>query len=46
MKKYLEFLKTKMSISHQTGFDIDRSELCDTLYPHVKDSAFEKVKKL
>jgi DNA modification methylase len=35
---YIQFLKSKMAISHQSGFDIDRSKLTETLYPHVKDS--------
>lgn len=35
---YNEFLKSKMAISSQSGFDIDKSELTETLFPHVKDS--------
>lgn len=38
MKEYLEFLKDKMAISHQTGFDINQDELTQSLYPHVKDT--------
>lgn len=38
MKTYIEFLKDKMAISHNTGFDVSSEELTPTLYPHVKDS--------
>lgn len=38
MKPYIEFLKDKMAISHNTGFDVSPEELTQTLYPHVKDS--------
>lgn len=42
--EYIEFLKNKMAISSQTGFDIDRKELTDTLYPHVKDTVEWAIK--
>jgi hypothetical protein len=35
---YIEFLKNKMAISHNTGFDITDNELTPSLYPHVKDT--------
>lgn len=35
---YIEFLKNKMAISHNTGFDINDNELTPSLYPHVKDT--------
>ena len=38
MKTYIEFLKEKMAISQQTGFNIDLEEISPTLYPHVKDT--------
>lgn len=38
MKPYIEFLKEKMAISHNTGFDVSPEELTPILYPHVKDS--------
>lgn len=38
MNDYLEFLKKKMAISHNTGFDISPEEITPTLYPHVKDT--------
>lgn len=36
--QYIEFLKSKMAISHNSGFTIEESELTPSLYPHVKDS--------
>lgn len=36
--QYIEFLKSKMAISHNSGFAIEESELTPSLYPHVKDS--------
>ena len=36
--EYIEFLRNKMAISHQTGFEIDSEEITPTLYPHVKDT--------
>lgn len=35
---YEEFLKNKMAISHQSGFEIDDSDLTPSLYPHVRDT--------
>lgn len=37
-QRYIDFLKEKMAISHDSGFQIDRNDLTPTLYPHVKDS--------
>ena len=37
-KEYIEFLKDKMAISYQTGFEIKDEELTMSLYPHVKDT--------
>lgn len=42
--KYEDFLKSKMAISQQSGFDIDKSELTESLYPHVKDSVIWAIK--
>lgn len=36
--EYIDFLKSKMAISQQTGFDFDISEISQNLKPHVKDS--------
>ena len=36
--EYIDFLKKKMAISTQTGFDVDEGDLTPTLYPHVKDT--------
>ena len=38
MTDYVNFLKNKMAISTQTGFDVDEGDLTPTLYPHVKDT--------
>ena len=38
MTDYISFLKSKMAISHNTGFDISPEEITPTLYPHVKDT--------
>lgn len=35
--KYMEFLKSKMAIAKDTGFEIDKSKLNDKLLPHQKD---------
>lgn len=40
---YIDFLKNKMAISHNTGFEFETSELTPTLYPHVKDSVMWAV---
>ena len=42
--KYLEFLRKKMAISHNTGFEIQDSELTPNLYPHVKDTVKWAIK--
>lgn len=44
MIPYEEFLKSKMAISSQTGFDIDRDEVSEALYPHVKDTVVWAIK--
>ena len=36
--EYLDFLKSKMAISSQSGFDVSIDQLTPTLYPHVKDT--------
>lgn len=36
--EYIEFLRNKMAICHQTGFYINSEEITPTLYPHVKDT--------
>ena len=38
MKSYTEFLKSKMAISRNTGFEVNADELTPGLYPHVKDT--------
>lgn len=38
MKTYIEFLKDKMAISRNTGFEVKPEELTPSLYPHVKDT--------
>ena len=38
MNKYQEFLKAKMAISHNSGFDISPEEITPSLYPHVRDT--------
>ena len=38
MKDYIEFLKDKMAISHQTGFEVRPDEISAYLYPHAKDT--------
>lgn len=44
MKPYIDFLKDKMAISHNTGFDVKESDLTPNLYPHVKDTVRWAVK--
>lgn len=34
---YIDFLRNKMAVSHETGFEVSPEELTPTLYPHVKD---------
>lgn len=41
---YLDFLKDKMAISHETGFEIKDEDLTPSLYPHVKDTVKWAVK--
>ena len=36
--KYIEFLKSKMAISAESGFAVSDEELTPTLFPHVKDT--------
>lgn len=42
--RYLQFLKDKMAIPQESGFQIDRSELTPSLYPHVKDTVEWMIK--
>jgi hypothetical protein len=42
--EYLDFLKAKMAISSQTGFDVTDDMLTPTLFPHVKDTVKWAVK--
>lgn len=42
--EYIEFLKNKMAISHNTGFEIKDEDLTPSLYPHVKDTVKWAVK--
>ena len=44
MKEYIDFLKDKMAISHETGFEINDGELTPSLYPHVKDTVKWAIK--
>ncbi|MBR1740021.1 MAG: DNA methylase N-4 [Ruminococcus sp.] len=37
MKSYCDFLKTKMAIARDSGFEVDRRELNEALMPHQKD---------
>lgn len=43
-EKYIQFLKEKMAIPRESGFQIDRSELTPSLYPHVKDTVEWMIK--
>lgn len=43
-EKYIEFLKTKMAISAESGFQVTDEELTPTLFPHVKDTVKWAVK--
>lgn len=36
--EYIDFLKNKMAVSHQQGFEVSKDELTSSLYPHVKDT--------
>ena len=42
--EYIDFLKNKMAISSQTGFDITDEDITPTLFPHVKDTVKWAVK--
>lgn len=42
--EYIEFLKNKMAISHDTGFEIKDEDLTPMLYPHVKDTVKWAIK--
>ena len=44
MKEYIDFLKDKMAISHETGFEINDDELTPSLYPHIKDTVKWAIK--
>ncbi|WP_234997959.1 DNA methyltransferase [Parabacteroides sp. Marseille-P3160] len=43
-EKYINFLKSKMAISQQTGFDVSIDEMTPGLYPHVKASVQWAIK--
>lgn len=43
-EEYINFLSLKMAVSSQTGFDVEKSELTPTLYPHVKDTVQWAIK--
>lgn len=36
--EYIDFLRNKMAVSHETGFDVSPDELTTSLYPYVKDT--------
>ena len=38
MKQYIDFLKSKMAISAESGFAVSDEELTQSLFPHVKDT--------
>lgn len=38
MSEYMEFLKTKMVIAPESGFDIDPAEIHPALKPHQRDA--------
>ncbi len=38
IEKYIEFLKSKMAISHETGFSVKDEDLTPSLFPHVRDT--------
>ena len=42
--EYLDFLKNKMAISQNAGFDIEDDEMTQSLYPHVKDTVKWAIK--
>lgn len=41
---YIDFLRNKMAVSHETGFEVFPEELTATLYPHVKGTVRWAVK--
>lgn len=41
---YIDFLRNKMAVSHETGFEVFPEELTATLYPHVKDTVRWAIK--
>lgn len=41
---YIDFLRNKMAVSHETGFEVSPEELTANLYPHVKDTVRWAVK--
>ena len=43
-EKYLEFIKSKMAVSTESGFPIDKAEITESLFPHVKDSVQWAIK--
>ena len=42
--EYIDFLRNKMAVSHETGFEVFPDELTATLYPHVKDTVRWAIK--
>lgn len=42
--EYIDFLKNKMAISHNTGFDVKEDEMTQSLYPHVKETVRWAIK--
>lgn len=36
--KYEEFLKTKIELASESGFDIDQGEIAPILKPHQRDA--------
>ena len=42
--EYLDFLKQKMAISAENGFEVSDAELTLSLFPHVKDTVKWAVK--
>lgn len=43
-KNYIDFLKSKISIAPETGFDVNISEVSQILKPHQKDSVIWALK--
>jgi hypothetical protein len=44
MTTYIDFLKSKMALSTQSGFEIQTDEVTPGLYPHVRDTVVWAVK--